>query len=305
VWDWAPGQADAARVGALARALGLAGTPARHDYGWLLSTAVGDLAVRDGGGHQWAFVASSERACPQFGVDVDSPGNASGVACMAATVPRPIPAPVAAAGPDAATTLAAVAPLMTAMGLPGQPRVSRGAPTSTASLDPLVAGLPTSGVTTTVVLTTGGIVAATGRLDSPRESGTYPLRSAADAFKSLATRPVPMTSMYCGPVPVPSPGRATTTPTPVPACGQPRPNKVTGAHIGLAFSYDAYGVGVGADVLVPAWFFDVAGSPDPTVVLAVAPAYLSPPVRPEPVDPPVLGGPGSSPPGMAASVDGS
>jgi len=300
VWDWAPGPASAAQVGLLARALGLAGTPARHHYGWLLSTTAGELRVRDGGGHQWAYVASSELACPQFGVDIDSQGNTSGIACAVATTHRSVPAP----GPDVAATRAAVAPLLTALGLPGRSlRVSRGAPTSTASLDPFVAGLPTSGITTTIAVTAGGIVAATGRLDPPRESGTYPLRAAADAFKSLATGPVPMTNMYCGPVPVPRPGGH--APAPVPVCGPPRANKVTGAHIGLAFSYDAYGPAVGADVLVPAWFFDVAGSPDPTVVLAVAPAYLSPPVRPEPVEQPMLGGPGSPSPGMAASVDGS
>jgi hypothetical protein len=89
----------------------------------------------------------------------------------------------------------------------------------------------------------------------------YPLITASEAYDALVRTPLPMPLMAC-PEPLP-PG---TDPVP---CGGPV--TVTGARLGLSVQRT-----VDAPLLVPAWLFDVQGSPNPLVQLAVDPALLQP-----------------------------
>jgi len=295
VWRWDGGPASTSEVTRLARVLGLAGNQSRHSHGWLLSASGGELWVRDGDGHPWAFARSDVRACPPFGLDIDHLGAVAAVGCAVATAPGP---PSPAPGPDAATARTAAAPLLAALGVSGPGQVSVGSPWSTLSVAPAVGGLPTSGDDTTVIVDAAGVRAATGRLHTPRASDSYPLRSARDAFTVLANEPRPMIAQYCGPLPgsgAPEEGRSSSGPTLVPStqpippttpgsppaaaptrvCRTPQPSRVTGAQLGLILSYDAsHG---GSDVLVPAWLFAVAGTNEPVPVIAIAPTYLAAP----------------------------
>ena len=90
---------------------------------------------------------------------------------------------------------------------------------------------------------------------------TYPLVTARSAYEALVRTPLPMPLMAC---PEPLPPAA----NPV-SCGGPV--TVTGARLGLSLQQSADGL-----VLVPAWLFDVEGSPDPLVQLAVDPSLLRP-----------------------------
>ncbi|MHB1614062.1 MAG: hypothetical protein ACYCXA_06575 [Actinomycetes bacterium] len=263
---WAADAASASGVVRLGDALGLTGRPVRHANGWMLSTPAGDLRVRDGSGAPWAYVRADVGSCPPFSVDIDHSGPGPSVGCAVATTPG---APVPAAGPDGTATRAAAAPLLATLGITGIGQVGIGAPASTLSVSPTVDGLPTVGEDTTVVVDAVGIRAATGRLQAPLASDTYPLRSARDAFDALVNGPRPMLARYCGPVP------SSSVPVPEPTCPAPEPTRVTGARLGLMLAYDA--TGTGSYLLVPAWLFTVEGSVEPVPVIAVAPAYLTAP----------------------------
>ena len=89
----------------------------------------------------------------------------------------------------------------------------------------------------------------------------YPLVTARSAYEALVRTPLPMPLMAC---PEPLPPDA----DPVPCGG---PVTVTGARLGLSLQQSADGL-----VLVPAWLFDVEGSPQPLVQLAVDPRLLQP-----------------------------
>ena len=85
--------------------------------------------------------------------------------------------------------------------------------------------------------------------------------TARSAYEALVRTPLPMPLMAC---PEPLPPDA----DPVPCGG---PVTVTGARLGLSLQQSADGL-----VLVPAWLFDVEGSPQPLVQLAVDPSLLQP-----------------------------
>ena len=100
----------------------------------------------------------------------------------------------------------------------------------------------------------------------------------------------PNTVMVASPPPAPASGPAvdSTGPIAVPPvesaypCPTPKPQKVTGAVIGLQLQYNATGATTAADgstvggsnILVPTWFFTVEGSTDPLTVIAVDPSFL-------------------------------
>jgi hypothetical protein len=191
-----PSQSDVVK---LATALGLSGTPTRHTYGWELKTAAGDLRVRDDQGQQWSYDRADAEPCPAFQVDIDNPdGVNGGFGCAVAVAPG---AATPADGPDEATTKAAAASLLTALGVTGDEQFSSGAPASYLTVSPKVAGLPTQGIDTNVNVDARGITAATGQLEAPTAGDDYPLQTAKAAFDSLAVRPEPMIAMYCGPIP--------------------------------------------------------------------------------------------------------
>jgi hypothetical protein len=306
VMVWPDGKTAENAVAHLATALGLTGTPQRHRFGWELTTTTGDLRVRDGAGAEWSYERADARACPDYQVDVDNPPDVSvGVGCAmggavgpvasatagsapdaVAAPPGPPPAPPA--GPDENATRAAAAPLLSALKVSGHEQVDVGAPTSTVSVSPLVDGMPTEGIETRVEVDGQGVRAASGRLELPQRGADYPLQTATAAFAALGSGPRPMIAQYCesSPMPAPPVGSASddTVGAPVQACATPQPQQVTGAVLGLQLEYDA--TGAGSQVLVPAWFFTIAGSDYPQIVIAVDPAFIG--------DPNVVPGTGAS-----------
>jgi hypothetical protein len=100
---------------------------------------------------------------------------------------------------------------------------------------------------------------ASGWLQRGTSGPAYPLVTARAAYDTLVRTPLPMPLMAC-PEPVP-PGMDTVT------CGGPV--SVTGARLGLSLQDSQDGL-----LLVPAWLFDVAGSPQPLAELAVEPRLL-------------------------------
>jgi hypothetical protein len=90
------------------------------------------------------------------------------------------------------------------------------------------------------------------------------------------------------PAPVSAPAIGSTGPIAVPPvesaypCPTPKPQKVTGAVIGLQVQYNATGATTatdgstsgGSNIMVPTWFFTVEGSTDPLTAIAVDPSFL-------------------------------
>jgi hypothetical protein len=157
------------------------------------------------------------------------------------------------------------------------------------SVDPVVAGAPTTGWSTTVsVSTLGLIVSGSGWLGGSSAGPAYPLISAPAAFALLPQQPVPLVAIAC-----PAHG----------ACPGSTPRVVTGARLGLSLEHEADGTAL----LVPAWLFTVRGSDQPVAQVAVAPQYLAAP-PPGPVATNRVGTmpggpPASSVPGPAAPSD--
>ncbi|HEY5199277.1 MAG TPA: hypothetical protein VIJ31_00055 [Acidothermaceae bacterium] len=110
----------------------------------------------------------------------------------------------------------------------------------------------------------------------------FPLNPAASAS--------PNTVLVASPPPAPVSGPAIDSAGPIAVppvesaypCPTPKPQKVTGAVIGLQVQYNATGATTTADgsssggsnILVPTWFFTVEGSTDPLTVIAVDPSFL-------------------------------
>jgi hypothetical protein len=192
--------------------------------------------------------------------------------------------------PAEADARAAAAPLLAAAGVDGDPRVQAwpGSPTATVLIDPLVAGLPTSGVRTLVDVDAAGVAGAMGRVGVPAEGPAYPILTAQQTFDRLAEMPVPMPAIAC-------PDTVDGSPNP---CPTPTPMSVTGAVLGLQLAYDA-----GSPVLVPAWLFAVAGSDEPLAMVAVVDEYLTDPTGGDEPTSGSGGGSAGSDPGSGGATD--
>jgi hypothetical protein len=291
VLRYAEDSVDAAQVTALAAALGLSGDPVREAHGWELSTADGLLRVRGDG--EWSY-SREGLPCPAYAVDVTSPDGGGGVSCATAEPAggdKPGVDPVReldATPPGDAAALSAAEPLLAAAGVVGDPRVQSwpGSPTASVQVDPVVAGLPTSGVRTVVDVDDEGILGALGRLGDPAEGPAYPILSAQKTFDRLASLPIAMPAIAC-------PESVDGRPNP---CPTPTPMSITGATLGLQLAYDA-----GEPVLVPAWLFTVADSDEPVAMVAVVDDFLTDPTG---GDDPVSGsGSSGSEPGSGGATD--
>lgn len=164
--------------------------------------------------------------------------------------PLPKPAPLPAT-PAAAAIRAAATPMISALGLthpaltvttnPGRGQVTA---------DPVVDGLPTSGMSTVLAFDSSAHLRSGSGWLAPSRPGTrYPLASARAV---LDARPMP----ECEPCP-----------------GSNTSATVTGAELGLALRWNDHG----GPVLVPAWFYHLRGSDRPMVLVAVAPNFLGAP----------------------------
>ena len=264
--------ADRATVERVATALGLTARAVRHRHGWVVTSAAGQVQMADTG--QWAFQSASD-TCPVFMVDVDSADGSMGVACAASGISAPgsggpASPPELPPAPSAATVRAVADPLLSALGL--DPRTAVVTPgTAMISFDPVVAGLPTSGYGTEVLVDGHRVRAAGGWAypGAPTLGHAYPLLGAAAALRLLASGPRPM----MGAPAIACPERAPSASAPMAVCGGP--SVVTGGRLGLSLRWD--GGSGGSPVLVPAWFLTVRGETSPLVLVAVDPRYLAEP----------------------------
>ena len=208
VWRWAKAPATEKDVVKLGKAVGVTGTPQRHPYGWLLSSASGEVRVSDAVGNQWSYTRADLVTCSPYMVDIDhNPDGSTSSGCgVAVSSDQTVPD-----GPDDAAARAAVAPLIAALGVKGDEQVSPGAPASSVMVSPEVGGLPTQGIETSIDVDSKGVRSAFGRLTAPSAGDDYPLRTAKQGFTDLSNRPHIMMGLampYCGPMPDGGPASA-------------------------------------------------------------------------------------------------
>lgn len=270
-----PADADARALAvSLADAAGISGTPRRVDGRWEVSSGSRVVRVAIAPGTPWTYARDDATAClPLPGAAPDSVvscGAASGSA--PGTTPAPVPGDQA---------LAAAGPLLRAVGL--EPRaahlVSPGA-TSLVMADPVVDGLATVGLGTSVVVDRDGVVTAQGWAPRVVRGDTYPLVTARDAFEVLQRQPQPM--IACRAPADERPGERPSAPPP--GCGSPL--VVVGAELGLGLQWSGEN-----PLLVPTWLFALDGSDLPVPVLAVQPEYVGTGQTPSGSATPELGGP--------------
>lgn len=271
------GQVALVQVTTLATALGLTDPVEEHAYGWSVGEP-GDarLAVRADGTGTWAYTDGRDRCGPV--VDIDNAETPDAVTSCA-TADDVLESP-----PAKQRAVAAADPVLRAVGLdPATAQVQQAADTAWVSVDPRVDGLPTSGITTSVTVSTDGIRSAYGHLGSTEAGTEYPVIDAQTAWDRLGELPVPDIALVC-----PAPGPESALPCPT------TPAKVTSVDLGLTLRVDPEG-----PLLVPAWLFTTSDG-GRTVIVALPPRFLAdPPANDDPSD--SDGGQGSSEPGAGVA----
>jgi hypothetical protein len=291
------GTVDAARVAALAAALGLDSKPGQETYGWTVRDGRRALVVHKLAGVPWSYGTGIPGSC------VLRPGGpymtAAGIQCLDPDAPvsnQPGPGvavrPVAPARPFRPPALPSRAEaervardLAARAGLDlngATVRVSDGFATRTVTIAPAVGGAPTSGLSWTVSVGAKGVVQhAAGYLATPEPADTYPLIGVEPGFERLKKsaplggilRPAVAPTVELDPCQaggkVPCPERL-----------RPRVATVTGVRLGLQL-VPAAARGAGKpDVayLLPAYLFDLKGGwTDVRAVVAVPDRYLTRP----------------------------
>ncbi|MER6256888.1 hypothetical protein ABT224_36650 [Streptomyces sp. NPDC001584] len=286
------GEVTSAEVARLAAALGLPGEPRLSGDVWLAGEAA------DGSGPRLT-VARTAPGTWNF-ARFQAPGNGAGDDCVRgkdtcgpATLPQD---PGASAGGGAETgkpvseeaAKAAAAPVLAAAGVAGatpDARLNQGSVRVVAA-DPVVDGLRTHGWATKVsVGSDGSVVGGNGELKVPVRAASQQVVGAVEALARLNAKsgggegnPEPSGCASAVPLTADTPVSATDT---VPCNPEPRPMKpprtetVKGAALGLV-----PGTVNGAQGLVPAWLFEVAGqggAPGHTVAQPAAAAQESTP----------------------------
>ena len=257
VYRFGADRAPAGLVRRLASALSVPGTPARTPTGWQLGIDHRILTVRDGGGWAWTLgpsevVADSPVQCVRAPCPFETPNSDS--------KDRGQPAP----SPAIAERIATAA--LTALGLPAEDLTTAGTgPLRQVRAPRPVGGLDTDGFSTTLSIGADRrIYAGTGWLgQAARKGPSYPLVSAAEAYKRLQDPPYPEI-LLCRPQ---KGGGCAPTPQ----------VRVTGAKLGLMMASDS-----ARPLLVPAWLFRIEGQVDPVAVVAIESRYLSTPATPKP-----------------------
>jgi hypothetical protein len=200
VWRWTDVPASQDDVVKVGKAVGVTGTPQRHPHGWLLTSAAGEVRVSDAIGHQWSYARADLLTCSPYGIDIDN--NPNGAATSSGCAMAVSPDEQVPNGPDDAATRAAAASVVSGLGLKGSEQVSVGSPTSVLMISPVVGGLPTQGIETSIDIDAKGVRGALGRLAEPASGDDYPLITAKAGFDQLSNRPrIMMGAMpYCGPI---------------------------------------------------------------------------------------------------------
>ena len=204
------------------------------------------------------------------------------VDCVPPQLPSCVGGPAVDCGPVSlppavadAVALAAATPIIKAAHLAGTPFVAPwGGSPATVLIDPTIAGLPTSGVQTSISVDDKGVANGYGRIGTPVELGQYPIISATAALTALNGSPRPEVAIAC-PVEVSPNPTSSDAVVPLPACVSSAPMILTKATFGLQLQYD-----VVQPVLVPAWLYTPEGSTTSSDVIgsiAVDPKYIAPP----------------------------
>ena len=247
---------DAAkRTADLAAALGVDGKVVHDSQGWTVRAGKAQVRVYDADGSPWGFAASDDfRDCAPIPVDGYRSSDSS-VGCA-------IDWTAGAGSVSDAAARSAADPVLAAAGLSAAPVAVTGDPhMRSVTADPVVDGLPTDGFGTTiqvrptgVFLAGGWLAPATGAL---KAVGTYPLRTANDAFEGLNRMAVP--AIECAPQPN--------------SCPMDEKVIVTGANPGLMSAWEDGS----HPLLVPSWIFSVSGHANGPVQGALDPAYVQVP----------------------------
>ncbi|MFG2935225.1 hypothetical protein [Streptomyces sp. NPDC048282] len=257
------------RVAALAKALGVDGTPVAEGTVWKVGTdndgSGGSLQVNRAAPGIWTYSRYA-------------PGTDN---CKSALVCAQDPAAPAGDPVSVADAEKAAAPVLKALGqddakldagqVMGAQRV--------VNADPVVGGLPTYGWTTGLTVSKQGeVVGGNGMLGTPAEGATYPVLSAAKTLDLMNAAPRSDHRMGIGGCasPVPLKDRleqpcAASTPS---SAASPSASSavIEKAVFGLAAQSVA-----GQQALVPSWLFQVRGAADSYTVTypAVDPKYLA------------------------------
>jgi hypothetical protein len=145
---------------------------------------------------------------------------------------------------------------------------------ATVLIDPIIAGLPTSGVQTSISVDDKGVMNGYGRIGTPVELGQYPIISATAALTALNGSPRPEVAIAC-PVEVSPNPTSSDAVVPLPACVSSAPMILTKATFGLQMQWDGV-----QPLLVPAWLYTPEGSKTSSDVIgsiAVDPTYIAQP----------------------------
>ncbi|MFG2993859.1 hypothetical protein ACGFZK_31985 [Streptomyces sp. NPDC048257] len=264
------GEVTSAEVARLAAALGLPGEPRLSGDVWLAGEAA------DGSGPRLTVSRTAPGTWNFARFQVPGNGNGTGDDCVRgkdtcgpASLPRDAGGGAPAGKPvseDAAK--AAAAPVLAAAGIEGakpDARLTQGSVRVVAA-DPVVGGLPTQGWSTKIsVGADSSVVAGNGELKAPVRAAEQPVVGAVEALARLNAKsggreggnPEPSGCASAVPLAADTPVAGTDT---VPCNPEPRPMKpprtetVKGATLGLV-----PGTVNGAQGLVPAWLFEVAG----------------------------------------------
>ncbi|WP_406434960.1 hypothetical protein OHB00_14495 [Streptomyces sp. NBC_00631] len=258
------------RVAALAKALGVEGTPVAEGQVWKVGTdndgSGGSLQVNRTAPGIWTY----SRYAP--GTDNCKSGPVCGQDPMA---PAGDPVSVAAAEKAAAPVLKALgqdAAKLDASQVMGAQRV--------VNAEPVVGGLPTYGWATGLTVgEQGEVVGGNGMLATPAKGDTYPVLSAAKTLALLNAAPVSGHRMGIG-------GCASSVPLKdrlEQPCGASTPSASSAVIDKAVFGLASQSVG-GRQALVPSWLFQVRGAADSYTVTypAVDPKYLASASTPAP-----------------------
>ena len=256
---WALGRIDdaAKRTADLAAALGVNGKVVHDSQGWTVRDGQAQVRVYDADGSPWGFAASNDlRGCAPIPVDGYRSSDTS-VGCA-------IDWTADAGSVSAAAALAAAAPVLAAAGLTSAPAdVAGDAPMRSVTADPDVDGMVTDGFGATIQVRPDGVALAGGWLapatGALKAVGTYPLRTAQDAFDGLNSMAVP--AIECAPQPN--------------SCPLDAKVFITGAHAGLMSAWEDGS----RPLLVPSWIFTVSGHANGPVQDALDPAYVTIPAN--------------------------
>ncbi|MGB9375947.1 MAG: hypothetical protein WCB04_00345, partial [Mycobacteriales bacterium] len=247
VYRFTTQRATAADVMQLAGALRMPGSPSRTAQGWQVVDGQRILNVADGPSLAW-----------QIGPGVVA--SDTSVQCVRAPCPGwlPIP-PKTGPAPSPAQAQRVAATALRAMGLPANHlRTTPNGQWTDVQAPRPVGGQTASGFAT--ALSVGGdgeFYGGHGWLGRLERSASYPLVSAAEAFRRLQAQPQPEL-LLCRMQPNGS-------------CAPALQVRVTGARLGIMMAADS-----DRPTLVPAWLFAVAGQTEPIAVVAVQSRFLAP-----------------------------